>query len=673
MSRSDSVEQVRNRFIQLAREIEEYSQANVPEQTFFKEFLKRVIKAVGAQAGAVWLRNGRDQLDLVCNQGLQQTGFYDDPKASTLNQQLLTDVISHGQACTFSPDDSRGAKLPTKDLILLAAIKSNQKCIGVVQIFQKADTPKQVRPEFLQFVEQMCRFAGHFMDRQSTVALASKAPSFAEQFKRCVLKLHRTLDVSDVAATAASIGRQLTGCDRLSVTVQWRRKSVIKAISDQRSVDHRSNLVRNMAAMSSRVIAMREPLTYTGELDHFPTQIEEPLRDFVQESGSKMIMIVPLFKTHPLIDLRDDLSQLRRKEKKRTPIGGLIIEQFFESRPQPELIDKVNLLADHTATALSNARSHQDLILMPLWRFCGRCFTWIEGRNQLKVAAVLAVIAGVILAMMFTPYEYRIDGEGRLMPVIQRDVFAPWNGKVDVIKAENKDFVNQGQELLILSYDPLNSELLAAQVDLDGKRNLLFALQAELDEAFQTPENEDDIRLQGKIEEIRIEIEGAREEVKTLKKRASRLTVLAPISGRIATFQVDQLLQDRPVRRGDILLQIMDTSGDWHLELEVEERRLGHLLRAQETLGTKRLPVEFVLSTASDMIFCGELKNIGTRTDASNLTGSIVEVLVEVDTNKLPNLRIGAEVQAKISCGERSLGYVLLGDLIEFFQKYFWL
>jgi hypothetical protein len=32
-------------------------------------------------------------------------------------------------------------------------------------------------------------------------------------------------------------------------------------------------------------------------------------------------------------------------------------------------------------------------------------------------------------------------------------------------------------------------------------------------------------------------------------------------------------------------------------------------------------------------------------------------------------MRIGAEVRAKISCSDRSLGYVLFGDVIEFIQK----
>ena len=52
----------------------------------------------------------------------------------------------------------------------------------------------------------------------------------------------------------------------------------------------------------------------------------------------------------------------------------------------------------------------------------------------------------------------------------------------------------------------------------------------------------------------------------------------------------------------------------------------------------------------------------------------MVMVFCEFQKDQLPRQpRIGAEVRAKINCGEKSLGYVLFGDVVEFVQKYFWL
>ncbi|NOX55982.1 MAG: hypothetical protein GXP27_16375, partial [Planctomycetes bacterium] len=324
MANQQSVQTVRDRIIQLAREIEQFSKSDVPPETFFHEFLKRVVGAIGARAGAVWMLNGQRQLQLFCEQGLRQTGFYDNPQALSVNQRLLVDVMGHGQACTFSPDDE-GVELPTNDLLVLAALVRDKECIGVVEIFQRADTPPQARPGFMQFVEQMCGYACRYLERQQAEPIQSARAQLSEQFEDFLLQLHRSLNAKEVAAVAANDGRLLINCDRLSVAVQYGKKTVIRAISGQDSVNQRSNLVRRMTAMASKVIQMREPLIYTGKLDHLPTQIEEPLADYIQESGSRMVMVWPLFETEPLLEEDEDETTGRRKEKERKPIGGLIV------------------------------------------------------------------------------------------------------------------------------------------------------------------------------------------------------------------------------------------------------------------------------------------------------------------------------------------------------------
>ena len=162
-------------------------------------------------------------------------------------------------------------------------------------------------------------------------------------------------------------------------------------------------------------------------------------------------------------------------------------------------------------------------------------------------------------------------------------------------------------------------------------------------------------------------------QIAILKERRDKLIVKAPISGVVATFQLDQLLKNRPVRRGELLVEIKDDKGKWQLELEVEEHRSGHILDAQKAMKKDDLDVEFVLATDSEHPVKGTLGSIDTRTNSSSELGGIIIATATIE-EKLPRTpRIGAEVRAKISCGEKSLGYVLFGDVVEFVQKYFWL
>lgn len=724
---TDSVKQVREKIIQLAKEIEEHSRSNMPPDAFFSEFLKRVVGAVGARAGAVWLRNGSAKLNLFTDVNLKQTGYFEKADASVLNQKLLDEVMSNGQACTHSPNDGSGVQVPTNDLIVLAALQQSKQCVGVVQIFQRVDTPQQARPGFLQFVEQMCGYACRYLDRQASPKPTQESKAkLTDQFENFLLQLHRSLDVGEVAATAANDGRLLLGCDRLSIAVQYGKKTVIKAISGQDSVHQRANLVKRMGAMANKVIQMREPLTYSGKLDHLPPQITTPLADYIQESGSRMVIVWPLFESDAVI--KADEKGVKRIDKQKKPIGGLIIEQISESQPRAGMQEKVESLSDHISEAMHNSLLHNRLFLLPLWQMLGETFRFLEGRGKLKVLATVVAVAAAIAALCIIPWEYRVEGTGRLMPVEQKDIFAPWDGEVAEIAVKGGEKVEAGTVLLRLRNDELLQQRLAAQNTLNEKSATLISLQGEKEEATKQGSKIDELRLEGKINATKIEIQGAQKQLKILERRVQNLTVASPRAGTIATFEVERQLLHRPVKRGELLLEIKDESGPWWLQLEVPEHRMGHLLNAiqakqdqlvDELIASKpeegrqlrglldrqraakrdeskpaepltaeeyqrldelshaanqKVKVEFQLATNVETLFEGTLREIETRSNpSSGKDKAVVYVRADIDKTKLPFVRIGAEVRAKINCGQRSLGIVLFGDVVEFFQKYFWL
>lgn len=671
---NSSVQEVRDKIIQLAREIEEHSRSNMPPKEFFNEFLKRVVGAVGARAGVVWLRNDANRLELLHEIGLGNTGFHENPDAMSVNQQFLTEVLSNGQACTYHPAET-SEQLPTEDMLVLAALQSNKEVVGVVEIFQRHDTPAQARPGFLQFVEQMTGYACRYLDNQGNEeANSSMAVSkIAEDFEQFVLQLHKSLDVKEVAFTAANDGRLLIGCDRLSVAVLDGRKTVVRAISGQDSVNQRANLVRKMTKLASHVIRTNEKMEYTGKVDHLAPKVERALADFVQESGSRMVTVIPIFKPDPVIDKED--SNGRPKEKVRKAVGGIIIEQVAESQPKPGVLEKGDLVSDHIGASVYNAKQYNRLFLMPLWRGLGKVFSFLEGRNGLKAALVVLLLAGVAAAMVMVPYDYRVEGEGKMMPVIQKDVFVPWDGEVVEIFVESGKHVKEGQLLLQIKNPDLKTQRTAAIGEFKSKEALLRTINTELTRNLRPTEPNKRNELEGQMKQTQEEMASLAEQIAIIEERIDSLSVKAPISGVIATFQLEQLLLNRPVRRGEVLLEIKHDDGEWQLELDVEEKRMGHFLDAAKANGNDLArDVEFRLATDSESTFKGKVSKVSTRANSSQEAGSVVMVFCEFDKTDLPRQpRIGAEVRAKINCGQKSLGYVLFGDVVEFVQKYFWL
>jgi multidrug efflux pump subunit AcrA (membrane-fusion protein) len=394
----------------------------------------------------------------------------------------------------------------------------------------------------------------------------------------------------------------------------------------------------------------------------------------VHESGSRMVMLLPMFETAPIIDRTDPDDRFEKERKRSRAFGCLVIEQVADSKPHADLEPRAALVADHVGTALWNARRHERVFLLPIWQTLGRIVEWFHGRKLAKTAAIGGALGVVALALALVPWDYRVEGEGRLMPIIQRQVFAPDTGDVVELYVQGGERVEKGQTLLKIKNDQLETTKLQLEAELESQQSMRRALQGQAIDARRS-ENAaaDQATVASKIREATIKIEGCEKQIKIVNERMEAMTIKAPISGVVATFQLDQLLRNRPVQMGELLLEVMDDTGDWRLELEVEEHRMGHVFRAQEAAGTIHLPLEFILATTSESTFQGEVQEVATRAASSAQRGAVFEIFASTDKSQLPDLRVGSEVRAKIYCGRRSLGYVLFGDVIEFVRQRLWL
>jgi len=260
------------------------------------------------------------------------------------------------------------------------------------------------------------------------------------------------------------------------------------------------------------------------------------------------------------------------------------------------------------------------------------------------------------------------------MPVVQHEVFAPENGEVLEIKVRGGEQVKAGDPLIILRNQELEAEIVSTRSGAAEKEKASVVLSEQAVEAASSGKTDEALRFQGERDRARIEAEGLREKLKVLEARAENLIVRSPAQGTVATYQVEQLLRDRPVQRGERLLEVMDESREWRLELEVPEHRMGHLLRAMKASSDQTLPLEYVPATAVETTLHGKVRasEIATRANQSQDEGAIVEVYAEINEDDVPGRRIGAEVTAKVDCGQRSLFYVLFGDVVEFVQRHVW-
>ncbi len=158
-----------------------------------------------------------------------------------------------------------------------------------------------------------------------------------------------------------------------------------------------------------------------------------------------------------------------------------------------------------------------------------------------------------------------------------------------------------------------------------------------------------------------------------LAARRESLTLRSPITGMVLTLDVQNLLRERPVERGQVLFTVADTSSGWRLLAEVDQRSFGHVLAAQELAAQKNgesgLPLRFRLAGDEQGVYAGHVESV-TETavlDTASLEGEApaIQVKVAVDEQELPAARPGMTAQVRFDCGSRSLGYVWLHDVWE--------
>lgn len=650
----------------IAKEIEQFAASDLSPEQFFPQFLELVVDAVSAPAGAIWMVQN-SAFQLCCGVRLDEIGLTAKLAEQLPHARLLAEVSATRQTTTIHTDDVSDLSLPNRHLLVLSAIQTGEDSHAIVEIFQRPDVAPAARSGYLQFIEQMCSRVSQFKRRRKTSTCDANTETL-ELLTRVGLQLQRSLDVTEVATVATNEGRILVGCDRVSVLIRRGRRVSIQAVSGQEAINPRASQARAMAALSWDVIRSGLPIKFSGAMAAFSPQVEKHLGDFVQESGARLVYVIPLRESPPLVSAN---SVDQRPPRIGKVFGCLVLEQFSLSEPTPELTERLDWLAAYVSAALHSARTHQAIFLLPLWRVLGGAHEYLHGRKLIKTLAVAAIATAIICAMVLIQVDFRVGGSGRMMPVTQREIFVSCDSEVMEVLVASGEHVVPGQLLVRLQSNELRAGLLATQSQIQEKQKMLLALLAERDDALQNQLGDRTNRIEGDLAKTRIELRGLSVKLDILEERDRRLRVTSPIAGVIATFEVEQLLRHRPVRRGEILMEVMDVTGPWELELQVPEHRMGHLLGAQAQ-SCSSLPIDFVLVTSPERTFHAQVGEIGTRSTVSADGHSVIDVRADLFAQEQVTPHIGAEVRARVHCGRCSLGYLLFGDVIEFIQKNMW-
>ena len=680
----EAVRRAKQEIQSLVQEVVELSRSEIEPSEFYAALMNKSVSALAAIGGVVWTLEEGAGVKLEYQVNLRETGLAESEEAQQKHGRLLQQVIDRGEPALIPPHSGAGgehaddmAANPTDFLLVIAPIRSDRGVDGVVEIFQRTGARPTTQRGYLRFLNQICELAGEYLKNRRLRHFTHKQ-SLWEQLETFTALVHQALNSSETAYTIANEGRRLIGCDRVTVVLRKGTKYKVAAISGQETFDRRSNVVRLLRKLATTVAKTGDDLWFDGDTTNLAPQVEKSVNAYVDESHTKHLAVLPLREA----DLEEEKPGERKHKKRENILGAIIIEQLVDSRQPEGMLQRVDVVRRHSSTSLTNAQAHENLFLLPLWRLLGKTRVLMTARNLPKTLLVLFALVGAILAMCYVPYDFNVVADGKLLPELRRDVFASQDGKVEEVT------VRHGQKVVA-------GDIVAKQWSLDLEERMT-QLAGQLDETLeeirsarrqrqllQGKVQKDDVEreeLTGRLARLKVRQESLEKQKKLLELKKEQLVVTTPIDGKVITWKVEEI-KGRAVRRGQRLMEIADPASRWELEVYIPEAKMGHVVEQMQAMKQDdpkaKLQVNFILATHSAVRLSGQIEEMDRNAEVQGEQGNTVRVRVsfpQEDLKKLVDdptneLKIGADVKAKIYCGQQPIGYVWFCDLFEFVQS----
>jgi len=657
---AETIEKTKQQIRGLVGEIAQLSKSDLGPEEFYSAFLQRVVQALAAVGGAVWVLGEGKKPQLSYQINISEKLLDKESEDAQKHFRLLDYVVATNNGQLIPPlsgaQDERMGGNPTRQLLVIHPMGHDNQVEGLLEIFQRADTQPATQRGYLQFVKQMCELAAEWFKNRKLRDLGDRSSLWAQadQFSR---QVHESLDVRETCYTIVNEGRRLLGCDRVTVAVLRQGSCKVEAVSGQDTIDARSNVVTLLGKLATRVVKSGEPLWYGGSTEDLPPQIEEAIEDYVDQSYTKSLAVIPLREPKQTeAGSPSSGGQVAVEELSHTGkiIGALVIEQIESDIPRDILAPRLDLVYEHSARALSNSIDHNSLFLMPVWKTIGKSRWVVEARTLPKTVTITATVITLLLAGLLIPGSFDMKAKGTLQPVKKRVVFAPMPIDIRDVIHDTGDSVQEGEPLLI----GRNPDLEIKKREIEGQYNAavesLAAVMQQLTNPSPNMSPQERLKLEGDEAKLRPQVKSLEEQLEHVNKRVEELTVRAPITGKIITWDVKRELQNRPVETGQVLMTIAAADSDYEVELKMPERRIGHLHRARDPLLQKNPPedlkVDFISMTDPGVKHLGHVLQVNPTAEPDEEHGNMVRIRVQPDA-VLVNPRPGATVTANVHCG----------------------
>ncbi len=666
----------------LVEEIIRLSEQDFPPEDYYREFLKRVLTALEGPAGAVWVRNPQGNFSLQYQINVQEVGLDRSEAGRHSHDELIRQVAFKGQPMVVPPNSGQGPAdgetaapgNPTNFVILLVPILVDKQVAGLVEVWQDPRLNPNALRNQTQFLVQVCALATVYTRNHRLRQMVGQEKLWT-QLEAFTRQIHATLNPTEVSYLVANEARRLVECDRISVGVRRGKKAVVEAISGADVVEKRSNLVQLMRKLFQRVLTWGDKLIYTGVKDDtLPPDVLDALDNYLAESNSKLLVIMPL---------RDD----RESESKRPPRSALMMECFEPSATPDQLVARLEVVGRHATSALYNAAEHRRIPMRWIWMPIAKVQEGLGGKARAIITCSVLGLALLVALMVFVPYPLKMKAKGKLLPFERQYVYSPIPATIVRFAVDRGEHVFKGQQLVLMhdvdaekQIGNLTGEIAKLETDI---RNLQSQARAALSEKDRQTADGERQKKQSERTSRMQQLERFKEIIQADDQVPGNFWLTSPIDGFVLNSDFRQDLTGKFVKPSDPILRVGNKDGEWEIELKIPQKHTGQVLQAFDKIPAEELEVDILLLTAPTSTFKGKLsrKEIGGQAtpnrEEMNESEPVVPAWVWIEGHGIPEsdrvprdlLWTDTEVDVKIRCGNRAMGYSLFYGVWEYLYE----
>ncbi len=688
------IEETRKQINKLFEDVARMSELDMPASEYYGEFLKKVLQALAAPAGAVWVRSPQGNLVLQYQINMQQVGLNRNESTRQSHDELLRSAVQQARALHLPPHASAGPAEgnkpapgnPTDYLVLLVPILVDKQVTGLVEVWQMPDRHPAAIPGFVTFLTHMAELAARYSRNQITSQLVRQQQLWV-QLEAFARQVHGSLNPTEVAYQVANEGRRLIDCDRVSVGVRHGSRVKVEAVSGADVVEKRSNLIQLMRDLFEKVMKWGEKLVYTGTKDEgLPPDVMEALDKYLAESNSKLLAVMPL---------KDD----RDKDTTRQPRAAIIMESFEPEAAPEQLIARMEVVGRHATAALYNSVEHKRIPMRFLWMPLAHVQEGLGGKARAIIYSISAAVVLLIIAMILVPWPLKMDSTGQLMPETRLWVYAPQAGRIERFTVKPGDVIPE-RDALGEMYSPEFARMLDnMRHEIENADKALMTLRAAMggvqDERTKAQFTSDLVQKQQDRDLKKAQLELLEEQYQAVPGKPGQFQILAPRfpqqkealdhqpMWQVLNRDFREVFTNRFVRPSDQLIRLGDTEGAWEVELNIPQKHIGQVLKAFDYMDTKELTVDLLVKSDNTHVYKGKLARNHIAGEANpqqtdnNETEPVVRAWVRLSGSDIPKnqqiprglLLTGTEVHAKVRCGDHAMGYSLFYGVWEFLYE----